>query len=105
MGQQIEVARAQSAIQIKEGNFPPEPTWFASISPTATTLSICSHRSTTRKMEKRLMMMSPGNSPLIYHLQAIPTADASIRDVALTAADRCRRIPRDASSAQVPFIC
>ena len=35
--------------------------------------------------------MSPGNCRRNYHLQAIPTADPSIRDAALTSVDRSRR--------------
>ena len=64
MSQQIEVARAQNrnSDSKKEASLP-EPTWFASISPTATTQSICSRRSIIRKMAKRPTMTFPGNCP------------------------------------------
>ena len=63
MAQRIEVSRAQTAIQIKEGNFPPEPTSSASTSPTETTPSTCSPRSAIPKMASRPTTTFPGSSP------------------------------------------
>jgi hypothetical protein len=84
MGQQIEVARAQNPIQLKEGSFPPRTFVVRLDQPyrnyAVDLLTPQHYRKDGEAPYDDVSWELPAN----YHLQAIPTADASIRDVALT---------------------
>lgn len=84
MGQQIEVARAQDPIQLKEGSFPPG-TYVVRLDQPYRNYAV--DLLTPQHFPKNGGAPYDDVSwelPAHYHVQAIPTADASIRDVALT---------------------
>lgn len=84
MGQQIEVARAQDPIQLKEGTFP-AGTYVVRLDQPYRNYAV-------DLLTPQYFPKNGGEPyddvswelPAHYHLQAIPTADASIRNVALT---------------------
>ena len=84
MSQQIEVARTQASIQLKEGSFPPG-TYIVRLDQPYRNYAV-------DLLTPQYFPKNGGEPyddvswelPAHYHLQAIPTADASIRDVALT---------------------
>jgi hypothetical protein len=84
MGQHIEVARAQNSIQLKDGNFP-AGTYVVRLDQPyrnyAVDLLMPQHY--PKDGEAPYDDVS-WELPAHYHLQAIPTADASIREVAAT---------------------
>jgi hypothetical protein len=84
MGQQIEVARAQGAIQIKEGSFP-SGTYVVRLDQPYRNyvVDLLTPQHYPKDGEAPYDDVS-WELPANYHLQAIPTADASIREVALT---------------------
>ena len=84
MGQQIEVARAQNTIQVKEGSFPPGTYVVRLDQP---------YRNYAVDLLTPQHFPKDGGAPYDdvswelpahYHVQAIPTADAHIREVALS---------------------
>jgi hypothetical protein len=84
VGQQIEVDRAQSAIQLKEGNFPAGTYVVRLDQPYRNyAVDLLTPQHYPKDGEAPYDDVS-WELPAHYHLQAIPTADASIRNVALT---------------------
>jgi hypothetical protein len=84
MGQQIEVARAQSPIQLKEGSFP-AGTYVVRLDQPYRNYAV--DLLTPQRYPKDGEAPYDDVSwelPAHYHLQAISTADASIRDAAVT---------------------
>jgi hypothetical protein len=84
MGQHIEVARAQGAIQVKEGSFP-AGTYVVRLDQPYRNYAV--DLLTPQRYPKDGEAPYDDVSwelPAHYHLQAIPTADASIRSAALT---------------------
>jgi hypothetical protein len=84
MGQHIEVARAQSAIQVKEGTFP-AGTYVVRLDQPYRNYAV--DLLTPQRYPKDGEAPYDDVSwelPANYHLQAIPTADPSIRQVGLT---------------------
>jgi hypothetical protein len=83
VGQQIEVDRAQSAIQLKEGNFPAGTYVVRLDQPYRNyAVDLLTPQHYPKDGEAPYDDVS-WELPAHYHLQAIPTADASIRNVAL----------------------
>jgi hypothetical protein len=84
MGQHIEVARAQNAIQVKEGKFPAGTYVVRLDQPYRNyAVDLLTPQHYPKNGEAPYDDVS-WELPAHYHLQAIPTADASIRDVAVT---------------------
>jgi hypothetical protein len=84
MAQQIEVARAPSAIQLKEGNYPAGTYVVRLDQPYRNyAVDLLTPQHYPKDGEAPYDDVS-WELPAHYHLQAIPTADASIREVALT---------------------
>jgi Zinc carboxypeptidase len=84
MAQQIEVARAQNTIQLKEGSFPAGTFVVRLDQPYRNyAVDLLTAQHYPKDGEAPYDDVS-WELPAHYHLQAIPTADASIRDVALT---------------------
>src|SRR5271169_1450544 len=84
MSQQIEVARAQGTIQLKEGSFPAGTYVVRLDQPYRNyAVDLLTPQHYPKDGEPPYDDVS-WELPANYHLQAIPTADASIRDVALT---------------------
>jgi hypothetical protein len=84
VGQQIEVDRAQSAMQLKEGNFPAGTYVVRLDQPYRNyAVDLLTPQHYPKDGEAPYDDVS-WELPAHYHLQAIPTADASIRNVALT---------------------
>ena len=84
MGQHIEVARAQSAIQVKEGSFPAGTYVVRLDQPYRNyAVDLLTPQHYPKDGEAPYDDVS-WELPAHYHLQAIPTADASIRGAALT---------------------
>ncbi len=84
MGQHIEVARAQGAIQLKEGNFPAGTYVVRLDQPYRNyAVDLLTPQHYPKDGEPPYDDVS-WELPANYHLQAIPTADASIRGAALT---------------------
>jgi hypothetical protein len=84
MGQHIEVARAQNAIQLKEGNFPAGTYVVRLDQPYRNyAVDLLTPQHYPKNGEAPYDDVS-WELPAHYHLEAIPTADASIREVALT---------------------
>jgi hypothetical protein len=84
MAQQIEVARAQNPIQLKEGNFPAGTYVVRLDQPYRNyAVDLLTPQHYPKDGEAPYDDVS-WELPAHYHLQAIPTADASIRDVSLT---------------------
>jgi hypothetical protein len=84
MSQHIEVARAQSAIQLKDGNFPAGTYVVRLDQPYRNyAVDLLTPQHYPKDGEAPYDDVS-WELPAHYHLQAIPTADASIRDAALT---------------------
>jgi hypothetical protein len=84
MGQHIEVAQAQNRIQLKEGNFP-AGTYVVRLDQPYRNYAV--DLLTPQRYPKDGEAPYDDVSwelPAHYHLQAIPTADASIREAALT---------------------
>ena len=84
MSQQIEVARAHDSIQLKEGSFPPG-TFVVRLDQPYRSYAV--DLLTPQYFPKNAGEPYDDVSwelPAHYHLQVIPTADSSIRDVALT---------------------
>jgi hypothetical protein len=84
MGQHIEVARSQNAIQVKEGNFP-GGTYVVRLDQPFRNYAV--DLLTPQRYPKNGEPPYDDVSwelPANYHLQAIPVADASIRGVSLT---------------------
>jgi hypothetical protein len=83
VGQQIEVDRAQTAIQLKEGNFPAGTYVVRLDQPYRNyAIDLLTPQHYPKDGEAPYDDVS-WELPAHYHLQAIPTADASIRNVAL----------------------
>ncbi|HSY92262.1 MAG TPA: M14 family zinc carboxypeptidase [Candidatus Binatus sp.] len=84
MAQRIEVARAQNAIQIKEGSFPAGTYVVRLDQPYRNyAVDLLTPQRYPKDGEPPYDDVS-WELPANYHLQAIPTADASIREAALT---------------------
>jgi hypothetical protein len=84
MGQHIEVGRAQGAIQVKEGSFPAGTYVVRLDQPYRNyAVDLLTPQHYPKDGEAPYDDVS-WELPAHYHLQAIATADASIRDVALT---------------------
>ena len=84
MGQHIEVARAQNPIQLKEGNFPAGTYVIRLDQPYRNyAVDLLTPQHYPKDGEAPYDDVS-WELPAHYHLEAIPTADASIRGVALT---------------------
>jgi len=84
LGQQIEVDRTRSAIQLKEGNFPAGTYVVRLDQPYRNyAVDLLTPQHYPKDGEAPYDDVS-WELPAHYHLQAIPTADASIRNVALT---------------------
>ena len=84
MGQHIEVARAQGTIQLKEGSFPAGTYVVRLDQPYRNyAVDLLTPQHYPKDGEAPYDDVS-WELPAHYHLQAIPTADASIRGVALT---------------------
>jgi hypothetical protein len=84
MGQHIEVARAQSTIQVKEGSFPAGTYVVRLDQPYRNyAVDLLTPQHYPKDGEAPYDDVS-WELPAHYHLQAIPTADASIRGAALT---------------------
>jgi hypothetical protein len=84
MGQQIEVARAQNPMQLKEGNFPAGTYVVRLDQPYRNyAVDLLTPQHYPKDGEPPYDDVS-WELPANYHLQAIPTADPSIRDVALS---------------------
>jgi hypothetical protein len=84
MGQHIEVARAQNAIQVKEGSFP-AGTYIVRLDQPYRNYAVdlLTPQQYPKDGEAPYDDVS-WELPAHYHLQAIPTGDVSIRSVALT---------------------
>ncbi len=84
MGQHIEVARAEGAIQVKEGSFPAGTYVVRLDQPYRNyAVDLLTPQHYPKDGEAPYDDVS-WELPAHYHLQAIPTADASIRNAALT---------------------
>jgi hypothetical protein len=84
MSQHIEVARAQSAIQLKDGNFPAGTYVVRLDQPYRNyAVDLLTPQHYPKDGEAPYDDVS-WELPAHYHLQAVPTADASIRDAVLT---------------------
>jgi len=84
MGQQIEVARAQNPIQLKEGSFPAGTYVVRLDQPYRNyAVDLLTPQHYPKDGEPPYDDVS-WELPANYHLQAIPTADLSIHDVALS---------------------
>src|SRR4029077_10830910 len=84
LGQHIEVARAQNSIQLKEGNFPPGTYVVRLDQPYRNyAVDLLTAQHYPKDGEPPYDDVS-WELPANYHLQAIPTADQSIRQAALT---------------------
>jgi len=84
MGQHIEVARAQNAIHLKDGNFAPGTYVVRLDQPYRNyAVDLLTAQHYPKNGEAPYDDVS-WELPAHYHLQAIPTADASVRDLALT---------------------
>jgi hypothetical protein len=84
MGQHIEVARAQNPIQLKDGSYPPGTYVVRLDQPYRNyAVDLLTPQRYPKDGEPPYDDVS-WELPANYHLQAIPTADASIRDAALT---------------------